>query len=65
MIKEQTDKHINKIPWSPNQYEIQKFPFVGFFISLREYYQYDWKYHPKETEKNIYRYNTYSQHGDP
>ena len=34
MIKKGTDKHINKLPGSPNQYKIQKkMHFTELFIS--------------------------------
>ena len=53
MIKKGSDKHINKIPGSPSQYEIQKLHFAELLISLLDYYQYEWKNHLKEESKGI------------
>ena len=41
MIKKNTDKCINKITSSPNQYKIQNLHFVKLLISIVSYYQYD------------------------
>ena len=53
MFKKGTDKHVNKIPDSPSQYEIQKkMPFLELFVLIEDY-QCNWKIATKRASKNI------------
>ena len=55
MIKKRTDKYINNITdsCSLNEIKKKKLHLAELLISFGEYYQYDWKYHPKEVAKII------------
>ena len=54
MIKKGTDKHINRISGSPSRYEIPKEYFPQRLISLRVYYQRDFrKLTPKRECKKL------------
>ena len=60
MITKGTDKHINKIPGGPSQYEI---PFVELLLSLRDWLE---KISPKSGKKHInslIEYNHYLPSG--
>ena len=55
MDKKGRDKHIKKISVSSSLYEIQKkkLHIVELLISLREYYQWDKKYHSLGSKQKI------------